>query len=107
MATMAHVCNPKCRPSLVQRELGGSAKVEQEAPKTMSTWLERQASSHQIQLAAVALASGAVVAGAIYGSQAIRREKKVSKLKASIPELSENHHAEEVYSGIFLAVLTC
>ena len=98
---MAHVCSPKCRPKPVKRLSGESSQEAQEAPETMSSWLERQASSHHIQLAAVALASGAVVASAIYGSQAMRREKKVSKLKASIPELNEDHHAEVVRSGNF------
>lgn len=64
--------------------------------ETMASWFERQTSSHDVQLAAVALLSGATVAGAIYGSQAIRREKRVEKLKASIPELSESHHANMV-----------
>lgn len=62
-------------------------------PETMASWFERQTSSHNVQLAAVALFSGAAVAGAIYGTQAIRREKRVEELKASIPELSESHHA--------------
>lgn len=65
-------------------------------PGTMASWFERQASSHHIQLAAVALLSGVAVAGTIYGTQAIRREKRVEELKASIPELSESHHANMV-----------
>lgn len=99
MAAMAHVCNPKCRPRPAKRSSTGTTPREEEALDTMSSWLERQTSSHGVQLAAVALASGAIVASAIYGSQAIRREKKVSKLKASIPELNEDHHAEVVCSG--------
>lgn len=62
----------------------------------MSSWLERQASSHHVQLAATALLSGVAVAGLIYGSQNIRRKAAVDELKASIPELSENHHADLV-----------
>ena len=62
----------------------------------MSAWLERQASSHQVQLAATAVLSGVAVAGLIYGSQAIRRKVAVEELKASIPELNESHHAERV-----------
>lgn len=65
--------------------------------ETMTSWFERQASSHQVQLAAAAILSGAVVAGTIYGTQAIRREKRVEELKASIPELSESHHADLVH----------
>lgn len=70
-------------------------------PETMTSWFERQISSHEVQLAAVAVLSGAAVAGAIYGSQAIRREKRVEELKASIPELSESHHANMVRSFCF------
>lgn len=62
----------------------------------MSTWLERQASNHQVQLAATAVLSGIAVAGIIYGSQAARRKSAIDELKASIPELSETHHAEMV-----------
>ena len=62
----------------------------------MASWLERQASSHQVQLAAAAILSGATVAATIYGTQALRREKRVTELKASIPELNESHHAEMV-----------
>ena len=65
-------------------------------PKTMSSWLERQLSSHQVQLAATALLSGAAVAGLIYGSQAIRRKTAVEELKASIPELNDSHQANSV-----------
>lgn len=62
----------------------------------MSSWLERQASSHHVQLAATALLSGVAVAGLIYGSQAIRRKAAIDELKASIPELSESHHSDLV-----------
>ena len=65
----------------------------------MASWLERQASSHQVQLAATAVLSGVAVAGIIYGSQAIRRKAAIDELKASIPELNENHHAERVRYG--------
>lgn len=62
----------------------------------MSSWLERQASSHHFQLAATAVISGAAVASLIYGGQAIRRKTAVDELKASIPELDESHHSEMV-----------
>lgn len=62
----------------------------------MSSWLERQASSHHFQLAATAVISGVAVAGLIYGGQAIRRKTAVDELKASIPELDESHHSEMV-----------
>ena len=71
-------------------------------PERMSSWLERQASSHNAQLAFAAIASGAAVAGIIYGSQAVRRKAAVEELKASIPELSDSHHADVV--GYYLAL---
>lgn len=64
--------------------------------ESMSSWFERQASSHQVQLAAVAILSGVAVAGTIYGAQAIRRKERIDELKASIPELNESHHADLV-----------
>ncbi len=74
-------------------------------PETMSSWFERQASSHQVQLAATAVLSGVAVAGIIYGSQAVRRKVAVDELKASIPELNETHHAERVcYAPPFRAL---
>lgn len=68
----------------------------------MSTWLERQSSNHYVQLGAVAVISGLTVAGTIYGVQSYRRKEKVEELKASIPELSEDHRAELV-SQLFLS----
>ena len=65
-------------------------------PETMASWLDRQFSSHHVQLAAAAVLSGAAVAATIYGTQAIRRKERVEELKASIPELNEKHHAEMV-----------
>lgn len=68
----------------------------------MASWLERQASSHHVQLAATAVFSGIAIAGLIYGSQAVRRKAAVDDLKASIPDLDENHHADLVSLTIFL-----
>lgn len=65
-------------------------------PETMTAWLERQASNHHVQLAATAVISGIAVAGLIYGTQAARRKLAVDDLKASIPELNENYHPQEV-----------
>lgn len=62
----------------------------------MTSWFERQASSHHVQLAAAAVLSGMTVAGIIYGTQAIRRKEAVQDLKASIPELDDTHHAAMV-----------
>ncbi|KAL8906947.1 MAG: hypothetical protein Q9207_001701 [Kuettlingeria erythrocarpa] len=69
---------------------------QEEGTDSMSSWLERQLSSHQVQLAATALVSGITVAGLIYGGQAIRRKVAVEQLKASIPPLDEKHKAERL-----------
>lgn len=62
----------------------------------MAAWLER----HQHgQLIATALISGAVVAGTIFGVQHAQRREKIDELKASIPELSEDHKAQIVSVG--------
>ncbi|EAU33544.1 conserved hypothetical protein [Aspergillus terreus NIH2624] len=62
----------------------------------MSSWIQRHAGSQQTQLAATAVISGAAVAGAILGYQALRRKEAVSELKASIPNIDEEHHAERL-----------
>jgi hypothetical protein len=46
----------------------------------------------QAQFAATAIVSGAVVAGAILGYQAVRRHERVEDLKSSIPELGRGGH---------------
>ncbi|KAI9804481.1 MAG: hypothetical protein M1825_001380 [Sarcosagium campestre] len=60
------------------------------------SWLSRTASSHQVQLAATAIVSGALVAGAIYGYQNARRRTLVEDLKGSIPDLDETHEASQL-----------
>jgi hypothetical protein len=64
----------------------------------MASWLQRQAGSQSTQLATTAVLSGAAVAGAIFGYQAVRRKEAVHDLKASIPKLDEQHYAEKVRS---------
>lgn len=63
---------------------------------SMSSWLSRTTSSSQAQFAATALVSGAVVAGAIFGYQHVRRQERVEDLKSSIPELGKGHEADKV-----------
>lgn len=62
----------------------------------MSSWFQRQAGAQSSQLATTAVLSGAAVAGAIFGYQAYRRKEAVHDLKASIPDIDEQHHAEKV-----------
>ncbi|KAI9866330.1 MAG: hypothetical protein M1813_001452 [Trichoglossum hirsutum] len=63
---------------------------EEEPESSMSSWLSRTVSSHRAQLAATAVVSGAVVAGAILGFQHAKRKSRVELLKRSIPELDEH-----------------
>ncbi|MCJ1286149.1 hypothetical protein MMC26_005494 [Xylographa opegraphella] len=62
----------------------------------MTTWLERQGSSHQTQLIATAILSGITVIGVVLGVQAVRRQVAVDELKASIPNVDEPHDANTV-----------
>ncbi|KAL8671635.1 MAG: hypothetical protein Q9168_003862 [Polycauliona sp. 1 TL-2023] len=71
-------------------------KELQQDTDSMSSWFERQLSSHQFQLAATAVISGITVAGLIYGGQAIRRKVAVDELKASIPPIDEEHQAQRL-----------
>lgn len=63
----------------------------------MSSWIQRHAGSQQTQLAATAVLSGAAVAGAIFGYQALKRKEAVKELKASIPNIDEKHIAAKVF----------
>ena len=62
----------------------------------MSSWVYRQASFSQTQLAATAVFSGLVVAGTILSVQAIRRQLAIEDLKASIPKIDEKHSTDAV-----------
>lgn len=62
----------------------------------MSSWIQHHTGSHQSQLAATAVLSGAAVASAILGYQTFRRREAVDNLKSSIPDINEKHHAENV-----------
>ncbi|KAF2836872.1 hypothetical protein M501DRAFT_959639 [Patellaria atrata CBS 101060] len=59
----------------------------------MSSWISRATSSHHAQLVATAVISGVVVAGAVLGIQKARRIYRVEHLKASIPDISQEHVA--------------
>lgn len=62
----------------------------------MSSWFQRATGSTQAQFAATALVSGAVVAGAIFGYQAVQRRERLQDLKAGIPEVGAQHLADKV-----------
>ncbi|KAF2966910.1 hypothetical protein GQX73_g6658 [Xylaria multiplex] len=59
----------------------------------MASLLERASTNSRVQLAATAIASGAVVAGAILGYQRLQREERIHKLKSSIPSLANDNEA--------------
>lgn len=62
----------------------------------MSSWVERATSSHRAQLITTAVVSGVVVGASILGVQKAVRTYKVDKLKESIPEIGDEHHATRV-----------
>lgn len=82
-----HSSTPPASPPLAEPKRGN---------ESMSSWLQRTASSSQAQFAATALVSGAIVAGTILGYQHIRRQERVEDLKSSIPELGRNHKGDKV-----------
>lgn len=96
-----HTHPGECRAASRRRQ------TDQEGNNTdsMLSWLERQLSSHQVQLAATALVSGITVAGLIYGGQAIRRKVAVEQLKSSIPPLDEEHQAQPVRQLLLIYLL--
>ncbi|KAI0119832.1 ubiquitin-protein ligase molybdopterin-converting factor [Daldinia grandis] len=53
----------------------------------MASFLERTTVNSKVQLAATAIASGAVVAGTILGYQRLQRKERINQLKESIPSL--------------------
>lgn len=56
----------------------------------MSQFVTDLISSPRFQLAATAIASGATVAGLIFGYQAFEQEERLSELKNSIPSLNDD-----------------
>jgi hypothetical protein len=55
--------------------------------ESMASWLGRVTTSSQVQFAATAIVSGAIVAGGILGYQSLLRAERVSELKSGIPEV--------------------
>ncbi|CAO2651587.1 Nn.00g041570.m01.CDS01 [Neocucurbitaria sp. VM-36] len=62
----------------------------------MSSWISRATESRNAQLITTAAVSGFVVASAILGFQKARRMTMVADLKASIPDISDEHHAQRL-----------
>jgi hypothetical protein len=62
----------------------------------MTSWFSRATESRNAQLITTAVVSGAVVASTILGFQQARRMYRVADLKASIPDIDDEHHAQRV-----------
>ncbi|KAF2497663.1 hypothetical protein BU16DRAFT_525282 [Lophium mytilinum] len=63
----------------------------------MSAWfISRITASHRGQLITTAVVSGVIAAGAVIGFQTARRKLKVHDLKASIPDISQEHVATKL-----------
>lgn len=62
----------------------------------MSALLTRATNDSRFQFAATALVSGGIVAAGLLSYQRLSQEKRVSKLKQSIPDPSEEHHLQKV-----------
>jgi len=68
----------------------------------MSSGLSRLTASHNAQLITTAVVSGVVVGTAILGFQQARRMLKVENVKASIPDINEDHQATKVFQRSFV-----
>lgn len=62
----------------------------------MSTFWSRASSDSRIQLAATAVLSGGVVAAGLLSYQRLSHEKRVSRLKDSIPNPSDDRPPQKV-----------
>lgn len=62
----------------------------------MASFLERTTVNSKVQLAATAIASGAVVAGTILGYQRLQRKERINQLKESIPSLPDEEKVRVV-----------
>lgn len=68
----------------------------------MPSWISRASESHHAQLVATAAVSGLVVGSAILGYQKARRMTRVADLKASIPDLTDDHRPSRVSTNLAL-----
>ena len=74
----------------------GKGKGKGREKESMASWLGRVTTSSQAQFAATAIVSGAVVAGAIFGYQAARRQERVEELMSGIPEAKDGYVGDKV-----------
>jgi len=81
-----------------EEEEGLPPQVNREEKGIMATWFSRE----KVQLAATAVVSGAVVAGAILGYQHVRRQERVDDLKRGIPDVGDGHEVDKVRFALLL-----
>lgn len=81
--------HPRARAAPGEEDKQDREEQKSKQKESMTSWIGRVSTSQQAQLAATAIVSGAVVAGAILGYQSIRRHERVSELKSGIPEAKE------------------
>jgi hypothetical protein len=62
----------------------------------MSSWVDQVRSSHNLQLAVTAVASGVLVGSAILGLQKAKQQYRVFDLKNSIPDLDKDESVARV-----------
>jgi hypothetical protein len=62
----------------------------------MSSWISRATESRNAQLITTAVVSGALAASTILGFQQARRMYRVAEVKASIPDIDDDHQASRV-----------
>jgi hypothetical protein len=70
-----------------------------------SSWIDQVRSSHNLQLAATAVASGLLVGSAILGLQKAKQEYRVSDLKSSIPDLDKDENVVQVCFCLSLGIV--
>jgi hypothetical protein len=77
-------------------QVRNAAEEKVEEKESMASWIGRITGSREAQFAATAVVSGAVVAGAIFGYQNVRRRERVGELKADIPDLNDRTQGHSV-----------
>ena len=77
----------------LRKNLGSPASIH---TAEMSLWISRATENRNAQLVTTAVVSGVVVASAILGLQKAKRMYRVADLKASIPDITDDHRSTRV-----------